>query len=329
MTARRAAFTTTLLLVLAAGAARADGAGMAIELFTQGKQLMNAGDFAEARVRLIESARLDPKVGTLASLAVCEEKLGHLAEAHARWQQARALATATNDARRPLTESEIARIDRSVPKLSIEVRGGSPPGLTIKADDLDVGPGMLKAPLPVDPGDHTVSAVAPGKLPWSQKVHTEADGKVTVVVVGPLQDAPSAGPGEGAGGAGTGAGREGAAAGGGGGGWRGQRTTGVVVTGLGVAGLAVGGAFGVQTLVLKNQRGKFCDANNVCTSSGVNLDHDARTAATVSTIAMVAGGVVAAGGLVLVLTAPGHAAPVSVGAGFQPGGAQFTMEGEW
>jgi hypothetical protein len=67
----------------------------------------------------------------------------------------------------------------------------------------------------------------------------------------------------------------------------------------------------------------------------VSLDHDARTAAMVSTIAMVAGGVVAAGGLVLVLTAPGHTAPasgkaqVTVGAGFQPGGAQFTMGAEW
>jgi hypothetical protein len=40
-----------LLLVLAAATARADAPGAAIELFTQGKQLMSAGDFAEARVR--------------------------------------------------------------------------------------------------------------------------------------------------------------------------------------------------------------------------------------------------------------------------------------
>jgi hypothetical protein len=106
----------------------------------------------------------------------------------------------------------------------------------------------------------------------------------------------------------------------------------VVVTGFGVAGLAVGGAFGVQTLVLKNQRSKFCDASNVCTSQqGLTLDHDARTAATVSTIAMIAGGVVAASGLLLVLTAPrlGPGPTVTVGAGFQPGGAQLTMEGRW
>jgi hypothetical protein len=280
---------------------------------------------------VIESARLDPKVGTLASLAVCEERLGHLAEAHARWQQARALATATNDARRPLTESEIARLDRSVPKLSIELRGPRPPGLVLKADELEVGPGMLKAPLPVDPGEHTVSAAAPGKKPWSQQVHTEADGKVTVVAVGPLEDAPAtAGPAEGAGGAGTAGATEKPAGGSAGGGPSSQRTTGIVVTGIGVAGLAVGGAFGVQALHLKSERSKFCDANNVCTSGqGLTLDHDARTAATVSTIAMVAGGVVAAGGLVLVLTAPRRSPAPTVGVAFQPGGAQLTMEGRW
>jgi hypothetical protein len=329
MRARRAALTTALLLVLTAGTARADAPGMAIELFTQGKQLMSAGDFAEARVRLIESARLDPKVGTLASLAVCEEKLGHLAQAHARWQQARALATATNDARRPLTESEIARIDRIVPKLSIEVRGPSPKGLVIKADELEIGPGMMRAPLPVDPGEHMVTAVAPGKRPWSQEVHAEADGKVTPVAVGPLEDAPEAGPAASAGSAGAAAGGEGHPAAGGGG-WRGQRTTGVVVTGIGVAGLVVGGVFGLQTLVLKHQRGQFCDASNVCTDPrGLSLDRDARTAATVSTISAVAGGVVAAGGLLLVLTAPRAQREVAIGAGFQPGGAELTLEARW
>lgn len=165
MNARRGALYTMLLVMLAAGSARADAAGIAIELFTQGKQLMSAGDYAEARVKLRESARLDPKVGTLASLAVCEERLGHLADAHARWQQARTLATATNDARRPLTESELARVDRLVPKLLIEVHGAAPQGLLIKADDLDVGPGMLGTALPVNPGDHSITGFGTGQAP--------------------------------------------------------------------------------------------------------------------------------------------------------------------
>jgi hypothetical protein len=332
MKARYGALCATLFFMLLAGSARGDAAGMAIELFTQGKQLMGVGDYTEARVRLAESARLDPKVGTLASLAVCEERLGHLAEAHARWQQARTLAMATNDARRPLTENELARIDRLVPKLSIEVRGGSPPGLLIKADDLDVGPGMLRTPLPVNPGAHTISATAPGKRPWSTQVQTEADGKVTPVVVGPLEDAlATAAP--------TGPAREAPPEaplppppGGGEGshGWRSQRLFGIVVTGVGAAGLAVGGAFGFRAIALKKDRSTYCDANNVCSDpQGLTLDHDARTAATTSTITMAAGGAVAVGGLVLILTAPHGAPPVTVGASFQRGGAEFNMAGRW
>jgi hypothetical protein len=332
MRARLCALLTVLLLSLGAGRAHADAAGIAIELFTQGKQLMNAGDYAEARVRLIESARLDPKVGTLASLAVCEERLGHLAEARARWLQARTLAAATNDARRPLTETELARVDRVVPKLNIEVRGAPPQGLVIKADDLEVGPGMLGTPLPVNPGDHTISAVANGKRPWSSKVHTDADGKVTKVAVGPFEDAPevSGTAGEGTRKAGSGGNAPLPSAKTEGGGWRSQRTIGVVVTGVGIAGLAVGGAFGLRAIALKKDRSSFCDADNVCSDpQGVALDHDARTAATASTISMAVGGAVAAGGLVLVFLAPHASSSVTIGAGFQPGGAEFRMAARW
>jgi serine/threonine-protein kinase len=330
MSKGRWAVRTLLLLSLAAGPAYGDATGIAIELFTQGKQLMNAGDYAEARVRLLESARLDPKVGTLASLAVCEERLGHLAEARARWLQARTLAAATSDPRRPLTETELARLDNVVPKLRIELRGGAPEGLVIKADDLEVGPGMLATPLPVNPGDHAISATARGKKPWSAQVHTEADGKVTSVVVGPLENA-AASPvvADASGGAGVPA-IPGPPAVEPGRGWRGQRTFGVLVAGAGVTALAVGGAFGLQAIVKKNSRGKFCDANNVCDDpQGVSLDRDARTAATTSTILMAAGGAAAAAGLVLVFTAPRAAAAVTVGAGFRPGGAELTWVGSW
>jgi hypothetical protein len=332
MSARHGALCTMLFFLLLAGGARGDAAGIAVELFTQGKQLMSAGDYVEARVKLAESARLDPKVGTLASLAVCEERLGHLAEAHARWQQARTLATATNDARRPLTETELARVDKLVPKLTIEVRGASPPGLIIKADDLDVGPGMLRTQLPVNPGGHTISATAPGMRPWSTQVQTAADGKVTSVVVGPLEQAPTTGttsmpesrapteaplpqPPE---------------AGGESRGWRSQRLVGIVVTGAGAAGLAVGGAFALRAIALKKDRSTYCDANNVCSDpQGVTLDHDARTAATTSTIAMAVGGAVAIGGVVLIVTAPRGAPAVTIGAGFQPGGTEFNIAGRW
>ncbi len=332
-----------LSLSLVTAVARADAGDVAIELFAQGKQLMAAGDYAAARTKLVESVRLEPKVGTLASLSVCEERLGHLAEAHARWEQARALAVATNDPRKSRTEGELARVDRLVPKLRPELHGESPQGLRITTDDVEVGAGVLGTPLPVNPGAHSISATAPGKQKWSTTVHTEADGKVTVVAVGPFEDVPPAppppalpevAPTQGPGHASHPPpvmDRPVSPASAKGGGWGAQRVAGVVIGGVGVAGLAVGGVFGVRTLDLKNQRSQYCDANNMCTSGqGLSLDHDARTSATVSTISMVAGGVCAAGGLVLVLTAPhASASAVTVGAGLQGNVAQLTVAGQW
>jgi hypothetical protein len=332
-----------LSLSLVTSAARGDAGDVAIELFAQGKQLMSAGDYAGARSRLVESVRLEPKVGTLASLAVCEEHLGHLAEAHARWEQARALAVATSDPRKTLAESELARVDKLVPKLSLELHGESPPGLRITTDDVEVGAGVLGTRLPVNPGVHAISATAPGKKKWSTTVRTEADGKVTVVPVGPFEDASEAGPQapplpDASANHGTAEGKHPALAfdriekppGETGGGWGAQKVTALVVGGVGVAGLVVGGVFGVRTLDLKNQRSQYCDANNLCNSQGVSLDHDARTAATVSTVSFIAGGVLAAGGLVLVLTAPRAAAPaVTVGATMQSDAAQLTVAGRW
>jgi hypothetical protein len=116
-----------------------------------------------------------------------------------------------------------------------------------------------------------------------------------------------------------------------GGGWGAQRVTALVLGGVGVVGLGVGAVFGFRAIDLKNQRSQYCDANNVCNSEqGVSLDRDARTAATLSTVSMIAGGVLAAGGLVLVLTAPRTTAPVvTVGATMQSGAAQLTVAGLW
>jgi hypothetical protein len=337
------AFAGAVLVALSplvSSVARGDAGDIAIELFSQAKQLMSAGDFAAARTRLAESVRLEPKVGTLASLAVCEERLGHLAEAHARWEQTRALAVATNDARRSLAEAALARVDKLVPKLSLELRGESPVGLRITTDDVEVGAGVLGTPLPVNPGVHAISATAPGKRKWSTTVPTEADGKVTVVPVGPLEDAaggnepptearasqaPSQTPHPlpvtgGADSTPRSAATRGYT----------QRVAGVVIAGVGVAGLVVGGVFGVHTIDLKNERNAFCGADNVCTEQGVSLDHQARTSATVSTVSMVAGGVLAAGGVVLAIAAPREAAPaVTIGASLRGDAAQLAIAGRW
>lgn len=109
-----------------AGAAHAQArprdVALATELFNAGRDLMKDANYAAACPKLGESARLDPKVGTLARLAECEEGLGHVAVARSRWQQALNLAKTSGDPRTAHVEGELLRIDRVVPKSSRATR---------------------------------------------------------------------------------------------------------------------------------------------------------------------------------------------------------------
>src|SRR5689334_6484425 len=58
-----------------------DAMALAERFFEQGRAAMARGNFADACVAFEKSARLDPAVGTLANLAMCQERLGRTAEA--------------------------------------------------------------------------------------------------------------------------------------------------------------------------------------------------------------------------------------------------------
>src|SRR5207248_8067153 len=79
--------------------AQSNDAGIASQLFDAGRDLMKRGDYASACPKLFESARLEPRVGTLARLAECEEKIGHLAAARGHWKDTVELARAQKDDR--------------------------------------------------------------------------------------------------------------------------------------------------------------------------------------------------------------------------------------
>jgi hypothetical protein len=90
------------------------------------------------------------------------------------------------------------------------------------------------------------------------------------------------------------------------------RTAGWIMGGVGVAGLAAGGIFG---LVALNKKGSsHCDASNVCdagTSSGI------KSAALLSDVGFVAGSVLLAGGAAILLFGPGKGA-ARTGLGVSP-----------
>src|SRR5688572_10356592 len=79
---RRILLLSTLLLPLAlASPALAEDVAAAEALFNRGMTDMEAGRYDAGCKAIAESQRLDPRPGTLFTLAVCETRWGHIATA--------------------------------------------------------------------------------------------------------------------------------------------------------------------------------------------------------------------------------------------------------
>ncbi len=302
-----------LLFVQDAGAQGADAA-LATDLFNAGRDLMAAGNHAAACPKLAESARLDAKVGTLAKSGECEEKLGRLVNARARWLQAQNLARAQGDARLARVEAEFARVDKLVPKLNIVLQGAAAPDLSLKVDDLQLSAASIGVPVPVEPGRHVVVASAPGRAPWSTTVEAGTDGAAVTVTIPELPSRPEAAapapqttstptptpapapatPPEPA--AAPAPGPEGST--------NPLKVGGLVTAGIGVVALGVGGVFAAQAKSSYDDSLNGGCTKNECTAAGLSLRNDARSAGTLATVFVVAGGVLAAGGITMFLVAP-------------------------
>lgn len=86
-----------------------------------------------------------------------------------------------------------------------------------------------------------------------------------------------------------------------------QKPTGLIVAGVGVAGLAASGIFGVLAKTKYDDAfdGGGCEVTSRrCNAEGQRSVEDARSTATMSTVFAIAGGALAATGLVLYFTAP-------------------------
>jgi hypothetical protein len=147
-------------------------AAVAEGLYRQARDLMAAGNYAEACPKFAESQRLDPATGTLLNLAACHEKQGKLATAWLEYSDA--LVAARRDAREDrvaYARDHVQELEPKLSRLTLSLAAGADdPTLEIELDGANVGRGAIGAPTPVDPGPHTVRVSAAGKKPWTAKV---------------------------------------------------------------------------------------------------------------------------------------------------------------
>jgi hypothetical protein len=204
--------------------------------------------------------------------------------------------------------------------LTIRAMSGDDVGahLEVRRDGVALQEAELGSPIPVDPGEHVIEAVAPGKRAWTSKVQVTGDAAKVSIEIPKLQATGSAEPTTApvittAGGNTAPAATKPAAG-------SAQRVAGLVIGGVGVVGVGLGTIFGLQA------SSKWSDAKAACTDypfdCGVGArdrQSNARSAATVSTVGFIAGGALLATGLVLYFTAPKQRESVALGIG--PGSA--------
>jgi hypothetical protein len=157
----------------------AGGVKIAQSLFDRARALMDEGRFLEACPLLAESQRLDPGGGTRLNLAVCLQRAGKLASAHATFNEALSQAIKEGrDERKRIAEEGIAALSGRLSTITVDVPAEARvPGIVVWLDGAKLSQVAWGVPTAVDGGDHHIEATAPEHAPWStiQRVAPERD----------------------------------------------------------------------------------------------------------------------------------------------------------
>jgi hypothetical protein len=257
------------------------------KLFREGKRLYGDGKYKEACAALAKSDELDPAIGTVGLLAACHEKQGDLVAAWKGYLETKRRAEAKRDDRAAFAAEQAEAIKARLAKLTITSRGKES-GLEVTRDGESVPASQLGEAVPVNPGDHAVMARIPGAAEWKTQV-TLKEGEARTVEI------PAYGE---AGGSGSSAFP--------------PRWLAYVVGGVGLAGIGAGAVGGIVAMSANedSMNKKICAPTaRICRERDT-----AFTAATISTVGFIAGGVGVAAGVVLFFLSSDGSSGASSGA---------------
>lgn len=260
-------------------------------LFQDGKKLMLQKRWVDACRKLEASQRLDPAGGTLLNLALCHEEEGKLATAWVEFGDALELAKADkkND-RIKIAREHLEKLEAKLPRLVVTLPPGPAlSGLQVQRNGATLSEASFGTPIPVDPGEHTVRATAPGHHPHEAKISL-AVGETKTLKLPPLEREPEPvaaaasssapppvlAPSH-------------------------RKRNGYIIGGVGVVSLTIGVIFGVRALGKKSEADKVC--GQTCPPEGLKRTDEAYTAANIANVGVGLGLIGLGVGTYLVLTA--------------------------
>jgi hypothetical protein len=203
--------------------------------------------------------------------------------------------------REHLAHDHIERLRPRVSMITLRVAEAvslSMEALKIRVDGMAIGQAAW-GNIPLDPGDHTVKAEAPGKLPWTRHIMIGSARETLTVEVPALMDEPPPPPPPPPADQSADLARRASS----------HRATGFLLGGLGTAGVAIGSAFGLAAIHLNGQSKTNCSKPGAC-----QTDPEGSQALVDANISNVAFGVAIVGlalGTYFLLTAP-SSRPVGV-----------------
>ena len=320
-----------LILAFAAMApeAQAGEGSTAKSLFIEATQLMKMGKHAEACPKLEESRRLEPRLATGFRLAECYASVARPASAWSLFSEVAAgagrKATTASDPETIAVYQDLAReagaraaeIDPTLPRITIQVASAaaSLPGLEVRLDGDLVEGSRWGEDIVVDIGEHTVSAAATGRAPWSARVRLNTGGASILVRVPFLEEtkpAPPNPPPD-------------------------DPTAYLLVGALAFSGAIVGTVAGLRASekyeMARSKCPSGCEVDTFFLSVAQKYTEEARVAATVSTVGFATSGAALAGLLIYgfwpdARKTPQHAS-VRIGAGPRGDGAGLLLVGSF
>ncbi|HET7538726.1 MAG TPA: hypothetical protein VFK05_02605 [Polyangiaceae bacterium] len=272
-------------------------------LDAEGTALLDKRQLEAACPKLEQSFRIKPGTGVLLRLALCQELSGKWASALASYLEAIRRAEAAGDQQLVrLAKKRAAALQPRLSYLTVDLDPSlqDVSGLRVSCDGTPLAPATLGTDLPLDPGPHSIEAVASGRKRFEQTVVVNDEGKrYAVTVLLPLEtvalepaaasEPPRAPPNP-----------EQSS-------WSTQRTLALVAGGVGIAGITAGTFLGLAAgSRMQRARGLCSDGQSGCSDEALALQDQAGGFALGSTIAFGVGAAGLVGGIGLWLTAPNH-----------------------
>jgi hypothetical protein len=173
-----------MLAIAPARALDESSTAAATVLFDEAIALMDRGRYAEACPKLARSQELAPSGGTLLNLAKCYEKNSQIASAWIRYTDAAERAAAAGKPEmEKLARDAAKKLEPLVSHVVVRLREQTP-DVEVRRDGEIVTASELGVPMPVDPGEHSIEATAPGRVPWRSKLSVPQTKSSLVVEIG-------------------------------------------------------------------------------------------------------------------------------------------------